>query len=149
MSELPPLPTTFRPTVTRVVLLSIGAGAFAVLTVIGLLLPPLTQGERVSFIITGALFLGVLLLLSRPRVTADEWGITVVNLTATRRLEWAEVLEVNLRVGDPWVYLDLADGTTMPAMGIQPGIAKKHAFEDARKLRALAEQRGVARSADD
>ena len=32
---------------------------------------------------------------------------------------------MNLRPGDPWVFLDLSDGTSLPALGIQPGIAKQ------------------------
>ncbi|MGO4751310.1 PH domain-containing protein, partial [Streptomyces sp. 2MCAF27] len=66
-----------------------------------------------------------------------------VNLTTKRRLAWAEVLRVNLRSGDPWVYLDLSDGTSLAAMGIQPGIAKARAIDDARALRALAERHGT------
>lgn len=143
----PALPVTFRPNRTRAVLLTVGAAAFAAMSAVGLLLPPLTTGERVTFVATGALFLGVLLLLSRPRVSADEDGLTVVNLTSRRRLEWAEVLRVNLRPGDPWVYLDLADGTALAAMGIQPGIAKQRAIADARALRALAERHGTGAGA--
>lgn len=144
MTELPSLPVTFRPTVTRVVLIGVGSGAFAALAVIALLLPPLSLGERIVFIATGTLFLAVLLLLSRPHVVADQQGITVVNLTTRRRLEWAEVLRVNLRPGDPWVYLDLADGTALAAMGIQPGVARKHAMKEARALRALVDACGSA-----
>ncbi|WP_314173443.1 PH domain-containing protein [Streptomyces winkii] len=143
MTELPSLPVTFRPSRTRAVLLTVGAAVFAVLTAVALTLPATSTGERVSFVVTGLLFLGVLLLLSRPHVTADEGGVTVVNLTARRRLEWAEVLRVNLRQGDPWVSLDLADGTSLPAMGIQPGIAKERAVADANALRALAERHGT------
>ncbi|MFC4494910.1 PH domain-containing protein [Streptomyces ovatisporus] len=142
MTQLPALPVTFRPTRTRVVLVTVGVALFAVLTAIALLLPATAPGERVSFVVTGLLFLGVLLLLSRPHVTADENGVTVVNLTTKRRLEWAEVLGVRLRAGDPWVALDLADGTSLPAMGIQPGIAKKQAIGDAAALRALAQKHG-------
>ncbi|MGH3310091.1 MAG: PH domain-containing protein [Streptomyces sp.] len=142
-TELPTLPVTFRPTRTRVVLLGVGITAFLVLTVIALILPTVSPGERVSFIVTGLLFLGVLLLLSRPRVTVGESGVTVVNLTVKRHLDWAEVLGVNLRTGDPWVSLDLADGTSLPAMGIQPGIARQQAIADARTLRALAERYGT------
>jgi hypothetical protein len=142
-SEPPALPVTFRPTRTRAVLLTVGAAGFAALTGVGLLLPPLTAGDRATFVATGAVLLGVLLLLSRPRVSVDETGVTVVNLTSRRRLEWAEVLRVNLRPGDPWVYLDLADGTSLAAMGIQPGIAKHRAIADARALRTLAERHGT------
>ncbi|MGP3980175.1 PH domain-containing protein [Streptomyces sp. KR80] len=141
--ELPALPVTFRPTRTRVVLLGVGAALLAVLTAIALLLPSLGPGERLSFIVTGLLFLGVLMLLSRPKVVADAEGVTVVNLTTRRRLEWAQILGVNLRPGDPWVHLDLADGTSLAAMGIQPGVARSRAISDARALRALAEAYGT------
>ncbi|BFO19821.1 hypothetical protein SHKM778_62090 [Streptomyces sp. KM77-8] len=81
---------------------------------------------------TAALLAGVLFLLARPKVVADECGVTVVNIVSRRRLDWAEILRVNLRPGDPWVFLDLSDGTSLPALGIQPGIAKQQAIADAR-----------------
>lgn len=140
---LPALPVTFRPTLTRVVLLSVGAAMFAVITVVAFTLEQLSGGERVSFVFTALLFFGVLALLSRPKVVADDSGVTVVNLTRSRRLSWAEIVRVNLRAGDPWVFLDLSDGTSLPALGIQPGIAKAQAIRDARMLRALAENRGT------
>ncbi|WP_371622372.1 PH domain-containing protein [Streptomyces sp. NBC_01116] len=140
--EQPTLPVTFRPTLTRVVLLSTGLAMFLVITVIALMLERLNPGERVTFVFVAALFFGVLALLSRPRVTADDTGVTVVNLTLTRRLAWEEILRVNLRSGDPWVFLDLSDGTSLPALGIQPGLAKQQAIRDARALRSLAESRG-------
>ncbi|GAB3665607.1 PH domain-containing protein [Streptomyces sparsus] len=139
----PSLPATFRPTRTRVVLLGVGVAILAVLTVIALLLEGLGLGERLTFIATGLLFFAVLALLGRPHVTADEGGVTVVNLTTKRRLEWPEILNVHLRSGDPWVFLDLADGSSLPVMGIQPGINKRQAIEDAGALRALAERYGT------
>lgn len=145
MTTPPSLPVTFRPTRTRVVLLGAGVCVFAAITVISLMLQELDAGERASFVFVAALFAGVLALLSRPHVTATEAGLTVVNLVTTRKLEWAEVVRVNLRPGDPWVRLDLADGTSLPAMGIQPGIARDKALADARALRALAEERGTGR----
>ncbi|MER7788614.1 PH domain-containing protein [Streptomyces sp. NPDC097640] len=143
---LPALPVTFRPTRTRAVLLTTGTVLVVLLTAIALVLEGLNPGERLSFIFTGLLFFGVLALLSRPKVVADSGGVTVVNLTTKRRLAWAEVLRVNLRPGDPWVFLDLSDGTSLPVMGIQPGIAKARAIGDARVLRALAEEHGTGRS---
>ncbi|MEU9763868.1 PH domain-containing protein [Streptomyces sp. NPDC047985] len=147
-SELPALPVTFRPTRTRVVLLTVGAVMFVAITVIALTLEQLSPGERSSFIFTALLFLGVLALLSRPKVVANESGVTVVNLTRTRRLSWPEILRVNLRPGDPWVFLDLSDGTSMPALGIQPGIGRQQAIRDARALRALAEHHGTGTGTD-
>ncbi|WP_435600279.1 PH domain-containing protein [Streptomyces sp. C10-9-1] len=139
----PALPVTFRPTRTRIVLLTVGAAMSAVIIAVTLLLDRLSAAERTSFVFVALLFFGVLALLSRPKVVADETGVTVVNLTRTRRLAWAEILRVNLRPGDPWVFLDLSDGTSLPALGIQPGIAKAQAIADARALRALAESRGT------
>ncbi|NGN65288.1 PH domain-containing protein [Streptomyces sp. A7024] len=139
----PDLPVSFRPRRTRAVLVTLGAVMCAAVVANGLVLD-LGPGERASFIITGLLFLGGSLLLSRPKVTADEAGVTVTNLTTVRRLEWPEIVRVNLRQGDPWVHLDLADGTSMPAMGIQPGIAKQQAIADATQLRALVERHGSA-----
>ncbi|MEU9237661.1 PH domain-containing protein [Streptomyces subrutilus] len=139
----PALPVTFRPTRTRAVLLSVGLAMFATITAVALLLETLSAGERISFVFTAVLLTSVLVLLSRPKVVADEAGVTVVNLTSTRRLEWAQILRVNLRPGDPWVFLDLSDGTSLPALGIQPGVARAQAIGDARALRALAETRGT------
>ncbi|GHG68533.1 PH domain-containing protein [Streptomyces griseocarneus] len=146
-SALPPLPVTFRPTRTRIVLLSIGTALLVTLTVMSLLLQTLTTGDRITFICTGLLGLGVLSLLSRPKVVAAEDGVTVTNLTTTRRLDWAQIVRVNLRSGDAWVHLDLSDGTSLPAMGIQPGIARDRAIADARTLRALVEAHGTGHSA--
>ncbi|MFI5619065.1 PH domain-containing protein [Streptomyces sp. NPDC051567] len=143
-SILPVLPVTFRPTLTRVVLLSVGLVMFATITTVALMLEKLDPGERISFVFTAALMTSVLVLLSRPKVVADDAGVTVVNLTTTRRLEWAQILRVSLRPGDPWVFLDLSDGTRLPVLGIQPGVARKQAVDDARALRALAEARGTS-----
>ncbi|MEU8675599.1 PH domain-containing protein [Streptomyces sp. NPDC048560] len=143
----PTLPATFRPTLTRVVLLTVGLVMFVVITVVALALEKLSAGERTSFVFVALLFFGVLALLSRPRIVADEAGVTVVNITRTRRLAWAEIVRVNLRAGDPWVFLDLSDGTSLPALGIQPGIAKEQAIRDARALRALAESHGTGADA--
>ncbi|MFE5085137.1 PH domain-containing protein [Streptomyces mirabilis] len=143
MPDLPTLPVTFRPSLTRAVLLTAGVAIFVVIATVALLLEQLSPGEKLSFIFIGALLAGVLLMLSRPKVVADETGVTVVNITNRRHLEWAEILQVNLRPGDPWVFLNLSDGTSLPVLGIQPGIAKQRAIQDARALRALAEARSI------
>ncbi|KUN66061.1 hypothetical protein AQJ46_26705 [Streptomyces canus] len=148
-SEPPTLPVTFRPSRTRAVLLTAGAAIFVTITVIALLLEQLGPGERLSFIFTAALLAGVLFLLARVKVVADESGVTVQNIAGRRHLEWAEIIQVNLRPGDPWVFLNLSDGTSLPALGIQPGIAKQQAIADAKALRALAEARSTARSDED
>ncbi|MFE7118191.1 PH domain-containing protein [Streptomyces sp. NPDC057654] len=141
--DLPALPVTFRPTRTRVVLLTVGTAVLVALTVMSLLLETLSPGDKATFISTGVVIFAVLVLLSRPKIVAGPDGVLVVNLTTTRRLDWAQIVRVNLRPGDAWVHLDLADGTSLPAMGIQPGVAKEQAIGDARALRALAETHGA------
>ncbi|MFE2579546.1 PH domain-containing protein [Streptomyces sp. NPDC059378] len=143
MSDLPSLPVTFRPGHTRAVLLGAGVAIFVVISAVAMLLEQLGPGERLSFILTGAVIFWVLALLARVRVVADDSGVTVVNITSRRRLAWAEILRVNLRAGDPWVFLDLSDGTSLPALGIQPGIARQRAVADARTLRMLVEARSI------
>jgi hypothetical protein len=142
--DLPALPVTFRPGRTRTVLLALGTAFFVVLTAVALLLPSLGPGERLSFVFTGALVFAVLWVLARPRVLADDAGVTVVNIASRRRLEWAEIVQVRLRPGDPWVFLDISDGTSLPVLGIQPGMAREQALRDARSLRALVEARTAA-----
>jgi hypothetical protein len=142
-TDLPTLPVTFRPGRTRAVLLALGAVLFVVLSVVAVLLPGLAVGEQLSFVFTGALVFAVLWVLARPRVLAEETGVTVVNIASRRQLEWAEIVQVRLRPGDPWVFLDLSDGTSLPALGIQPGVARERALRDARALRGLVEARSA------
>jgi hypothetical protein len=142
------LPVVFRPVRTRAVLMGVGTVTLSVFTVIALLLPaggarPWGVADRLTLIGAGALAFAVLALLGRPKVMAGEDGVTVVNITTRRTLAWAEVVRVNLHAGDPWVRLDLADGTSLAVMGIQPGIAREWAVRDAASLRALAETYGI------
>ncbi|MCH0555175.1 PH domain-containing protein [Streptomyces sp. MUM 16J] len=149
MPDAPALPVTFRPGSTRVILLTAGVVIFLVISGVAMLLEQLGPGERLTFVITGALIFWALARFARVKVVADESGVTVVNIASRRHLDWAEILQVNLRPGDPWVYLDLSDGTSLPALGIQPGIARQRAIADAQALRALAEARSTARATED
>nr|WP_223241730.1 PH domain-containing protein [Streptomyces sp. CBMA123] len=108
--------------------------------VLAMLLPANWQlNDRIAMIASGVLFAGVGLMLARPRVSADAQGVTVVNFVRSRRLSWAEIVRVNFRQGDPWATLDLADGTSLAAVGIQSGVGKAQAIADARALRDLVE----------
>jgi hypothetical protein len=74
--------------------------------------------------------------LVRSRVVAEQSRLVVVNGYRRRDFEWAEVVAVHLPPGAPWVTLDLADGTTVAAMGIQ-GSDGDRARRAVRELRAL------------
>ena len=148
-SDPPAIPVTFRPVRTRVVLLTVGSLLVVTFTVVAFTMPDphWTASDRNFMIAVGVLMFALLALLSRPKLVATRAGLTVINLTTIRRLEWPQILGVNLRPGDPWVYLDLADGTSLPAMGIQPGAGKSRAIRDAGALRALVEAYGTSPSA--
>ncbi|GHH62444.1 hypothetical protein GCM10017673_01430 [Streptosporangium violaceochromogenes] len=105
--------------------------------------PPFTVADRIAMILLGGAIAGVLHLLGRCRVKADEGGITVVNPLRVHRYEWPEVLAVTLVDGEPWAKLDFADGMTVGAMGLQ-GSEKERTVRQVRELAALIRERGEA-----
>jgi Bacterial PH domain len=138
---VPSLPRTWRP--RAALLVSRGLAAFLVVLCVGgfLLLPAqsraaVTWPQRITLLLMLAMAVVVLWVVSRGRIEADEDGLTVVNMLRTRRLEWAEVVRVRLGPGDPWVQLELDDGSTLPATGIQTS-------DGARARVAAAELRAV------
>ena len=72
----------------------------------------------------------------RSRVTAEDARLIVVNGYRRREFEYAEILAVHLPPGAPWVVLDLADGTTVSALGIQASDGSR-ARMAVRQLRSL------------
>ncbi len=136
-----PLPHTWRPLGPRIA----GGVAAGVLVVMALFLwftfdeetrDAITPFQRGTVIAFGAAMLAVLFALVRSRVVAEPERLTVVNGYRRRDFEWAEVLAVRLPPGAPWVTLDLADGNTVPAMGIQSsdGARAKVAVRELRTL---------------
>ncbi|MEU5383081.1 MULTISPECIES: PH domain-containing protein [Kitasatospora] len=137
------LPVTWAPRRNRAVLYALCAVMLVLFSVLAVVLPESWQfNDRVMMACSGVLFAAVGLMLARPKVVADPEGLTVVNFVRSRRLSWAEVVRVNFKAGDPWVMLDLADGTALAAVGIQPGGGRAQAIAAARSLRDLVEQRG-------
>ncbi|MFC1416056.1 PH domain-containing protein [Streptacidiphilus cavernicola] len=142
----PRLPHSWRPLLTRFVLVGLAVVSLAFFCTIAALGPAhyWQRHDRIGIAVTGLLFAVVLLVLARPVARADRDGLTVVNFLRKRRLEWAEILGVNLRKGDPWVLLDLADGTTLAVVAIQPGSGLRQAVRAARELRACVDAYGTA-----
>ncbi|KJK58906.1 PH domain-containing protein [Saccharothrix sp. ST-888] len=140
------LPVSWAPRRNRAVLLTLCTVLLVLFSTIAFALPDNWQlNDRLAMVCSGLLFAGAGLMLARPRVSADEQGVTVVNFVRSRRLAWAEIVRVNLRQGDPWVTLDLADGTALAAVGIQPAGGRDQAVRAARALRDLVEERGTSR----
>ena len=75
--------------------------------------------DRVAFLVCAAAGTFAIHRLANVHAVASTQGLLIVNWARSRRLEWAEVLAVRLAPGDPWVYLDVSDGTTLPVMAVQ------------------------------
>ncbi|MET7297736.1 PH domain-containing protein [Embleya sp. NPDC005575] len=141
------LPRTWYAKRSRLITAVLGAVILVGLCVLAVMLPEKGGwgfGSRLGVAGTGVLGLAAMIMLGRPKVVAAAGGVTVVNLLRTTHLEWAQVVRVYLRQGDPWVYIDMSNGDTLPVMGIQTSNGKAEAITAARELRSLAEKYGAA-----
>lgn len=95
-----------------------------------------TTSQRITLIGFAVLIALTFHALTRCKVIADQQGLTVVNGFRTRRFPWAAIVTIRLTQGAPWATLDLADGTAVPAMGIQgsDGARARHAVAEIRRL---------------
>jgi len=110
---------TFRPWLATWILAGLAVSVSVSLVGLAIVLPSVTTRDRLTFVGFAGLVVIGLAFLARPRVRADQDGLEVVNVWRRRRLAWAEVVSVRLGPGDPWLVLDLDDGTTAAAMGVQ------------------------------
>jgi hypothetical protein len=76
-------------------------------------------------------------------VVAEPDRLVIVNGYRRREFAWAQVVAVHLPPGAPWVTVDLADGSTVAAMGIQ-GSDGSRAKQAVRQLRATVDQQTAA-----
>ncbi len=143
---LPALPRTWRPIGPRIVSLVLVIGLAAVCAVAWTSFDQETRDAFTPFQLGTLAFLALLVLIAvnamtRSRVTATREGLTVVNGYRRRSYEWAEIVAVSMPPGAPWATLDLADGSTVSALGIQ-GSDGATARQAVRQLRALAAELG-------
>lgn len=132
----------WRPRTTRIVAyITAGVIMLGLIVLAVVVAPQFTMFDRILMVAFGAFIAWILHMLARCRVAADEAGLTVVNAFRTRRLEWPEVLDVTMSEGEPWPTLDLADGTSIGAMGIN-GTEKALAARQLTELKALLHARG-------
>jgi Bacterial PH domain len=120
----PVLPHTWRPLGVRLAMLFFG-GLLTVVCVAAWVAvgaevrAKVSPFERVTMVLVAVMAAVVAWALVRCRVTATTGGLQVVNGYRTHRYEWAEVLAVHMPPGAPFPTLDLADGTSRSALGIQ------------------------------
>ena len=135
------LPHTWRPLGVRLAGAFFGGLLLAVCVVAWLTFDPETRAkftviQRGTLVLLGMIAFSAGFALVRSRVVAEADRLVVVNGYRKRTFEWAEVVAVHLPPGAPWAVLDLADGTTAPAMGIQ-GSDGSRARLAVRQLRSL------------
>jgi hypothetical protein len=120
----PALPHTWRPLGVRVAGIVFGGLLVVVCAAAWFSFDEETRAkftvfQRGTILFLGLLFFSVGYAMARSRVEASAERLVVVNGYRRHDYEWAEVVAVHLPPGAPWAVLDLADGTSQPAMGIQ------------------------------
>jgi hypothetical protein len=138
------LPRTWRPFGVRMAGTVLGAGLLIVCALAWVGFDDETRARFTAFQRGTVVFFGLLgfalwFALVRSRVVAEAERLVVVNGYRRHELAWPQVVAVHLPPGAPWVTLDLADGTTIAAMGIQ-GSDGARARTAVRELRALVDR---------
>lgn len=138
------LPHTWRPFGVRMAGTVLGIGLLVVVAFLWIGFDDETRAKFTTFqrgtvFAIGLLGFVVWFALVRSRVVAEAARLVVVNGYRRREYDYAEIVAVNLPPGAPWVTLDLADGSTASAMGIQ-GSDGTRAKQAVRELRAVIER---------
>ena len=114
------LPHTWRPRLGRVVPYTMATLLLVLLTTVALLLPDSAGAiDRVGIIGFAVVAFALIHRLADVRVVGRADGLVVQNWALRREVAWAEVVGVRLAPGDAWLVLDLDDGSTLAAMGVQ------------------------------
>jgi len=141
------VPHTWRPLGVRVVGAVAGLALVAVVAAVWIgfsndVRAQFSLLQIITLILLGLLAFSVLFALMRCRVSASENELLIVNGYRYYRLEWAQVVAVSLRRGAPWASIDLSDGSTISAMGIQSADGAR-GIAAARELKELAAQKSA------
>jgi hypothetical protein len=94
------------------------------------------RSDQVAMMTLGLFAAAGILLLARPKVTADEHHIVIRNVIGGYDLPWAVVRAVRFERGNPWATLELEDDDVVAVMALQ-ATDKDHAVAGVRSLRAL------------
>ena len=137
------LPHTFRPYGVRIAVLILTVVLVGTVLAIWVAFPAEVRDQFSTFQRATVAFFGLAVAavghgLARSRIEAAAASVVVVNGYRTRRYDWNELLSITLPPGSPWATLDLSDGTSVPAMGIQ-GSDGRRARRAVRQMRTLLE----------
>jgi hypothetical protein len=125
------------------------AVALATMIVVGLLLRGSSDGvtfrvtDQVGLIGVGIVMAGVIMLVARPRLRADETGVWVRNLLGETYFPWPVVVRIAFPSGSHWAQVMLADDEAFPLMAIQ-AMDKQRAVEALRALREVQHRHAPA-----
>lgn len=135
------LPERFRPLGVRVAAWGFGLLLFGTSALIWFAFGEETRDkftllQRLTLVGFGlaAAFAGY--AMGRSRVDARDDGLLVVNGFRNHLYAWDQVAGVTLRMGAPWALIELADGETAVAMGIQ-GSDGDRAVRQVKRLRVI------------
>jgi hypothetical protein len=78
-----------------------------------------TMFQRLTVLAFGVAAGAAIYALARSRVDVRDDGLLAVNGYRSHLYAWDKVAGVTLRAGGPWAILELSDGSTASAMGIQ------------------------------
>lgn len=132
----------FRPKKIRRVAFASAVGIVAVFTVVGVLLGDTPTGaifrvsDQIAMVCLGVLLAAGVLLLARPKVTANAEGVDVRNVITSHHFDWADVLHVSFPDGAAWARLELPEDEYISVMAIQAA-DREHAVKAVRALREL------------
>jgi hypothetical protein len=144
MTQSPPhLPVSWRPRRGRLVSHGLGVLTFVAIAAVAVVTPTFRPIDRAALIVLGGAVTAALYFFGRCELRAGPSGLTVVNVLRTTTLDWAEIVDAHMASGEPWPTLDLTDGNTIAAMGIQAADGERGAQALA-ELRALIAQHGEA-----
>ena len=135
------LPHTWRPLGPRIAAVVAGATLLFMTALLWIgfddktraAVTPFQRGTVIAMFLLGY---GCLYALIRSCVRAHPDRLVVINGYRRREYDWAEIVAIRLNPGAPWVILDLADGTSASALGIQ-GSDGARAKAAVRQLRLL------------
>lgn len=138
MARTDDLHRPFVPHRARPIALALGAAVLVAMLLLSIFVRTSSALDRVGYVVVGLIIGGFLYRQATVRAVPGDEGLQVRNLFLTRTVEWAEVLTVQF--GDnPWVQLDLSDGTTLSVMAIQRADGIDAARAEATRLATLVE----------
>jgi len=139
-----------RPQRLRIVCWASAAAIVVFFAVVGTALRGGTEGggsfnasDQLAMVGLGILLAAGVLMLTRPRVEADDRGVRVRNVIGGYDLPWSVVRAVRFDDGSPWASLELLDDETVAVLAVQAN-DKAYAVEAVRGLRRLHAKYGAS-----